>query len=107
MSALRDFQNQIAELQAKERENAKARAIAAMEKEKERKPAKAKENGKAQEVTSNGATEALEQVSSADNTGVDFRLQVSSFQVVLISSKGKYRSYSTPMSQKMQNLLGI
>jgi hypothetical protein len=74
MSALRDFQNQIAELQAKERENAKARNIAAIEKEKERKPIKAKEKSKTYEAGSNGAAETQDRV--ADNTGVDFRLQV-------------------------------
>ena len=79
MTTLRDFQNQIAELQAKERENAKARATASIEKEKERKPTKNKDKAKPQQVPSNDATSARKQESAEDNTGVDFRLQVSLF----------------------------
>jgi hypothetical protein len=79
MTTLRDFQNQIAELQAKERENAKARALASIEKERERKPTKNKDKTKAQEVPSNDAASIRIQESVADNTGVDCRLQVSLF----------------------------
>lgn len=103
MSALRDFQSHIADLQAKERENAKARAAAVVEKEKDKKTVKAKERAVVQENGTNGTAEIHEEETAADNTGVDFRLQASCF----FDFRHKYtdrncRSYYNPLNKRMQ-----
>lgn len=102
MATLRDFQNEIAELQSKEREKEKARAILVSEKEKERKGTKVKEKPKDIPASNSQSNDLEAQTEEADNTGVDIRLQVFSNialrNFILIISK---RIYYTPKARRM------